>query len=171
MDTDTFWEIVDRSALRGGGDQGGQCEALRTALLALSPEEIVGFDAAFHKMMNASYTWDLWGAAYVMEGGCSDDGFDYFRAWLISQGRYAFESALSDPESMIHLAPDPDGGAEFESFMYVAGDAWAEKTGKDLFDMPNEREGGGGEPSGERWDEDEEVLAARYPKLWEKYGA
>jgi hypothetical protein len=30
---------------------------------------------------------DQWGAAYLANGGCSDDGFDYFRGWLIGQGR------------------------------------------------------------------------------------
>ena len=37
--------------------------------------------------MDDSYRWDLWGAAYLANGGCSDDGFDYFRGWLIGQGR------------------------------------------------------------------------------------
>ncbi len=30
---------------------------------------------------------DLWGAAWVLLGGASDDAFDYFRCWLIGQGR------------------------------------------------------------------------------------
>ena len=34
-----------------------------------------------------SYDWNLWGAAYLMKGGCSDDAFDYFRGWLVAQGR------------------------------------------------------------------------------------
>lgn len=170
MDIDTFWGIVDRSSLRAGGDPGAQCEALRTALISLTAEEIVSFDACFHKMMNTAFTWDLWGAAYVIEGGCSDDGFEYFRAWLISKGRYAFESALSDPESLVNLDPDPNEGASFESFMYVAGNVWEEKSGKDLMDMPNEREPGSAEPAGEPFEEDEEVLSARYPKLYEKFG-
>jgi len=26
------------------------------------------------------------GAAYIINGGCSDDGFEYFRRWLVLQG-------------------------------------------------------------------------------------
>ncbi len=34
----------------------------------------------------------------VVNGGCSDDGFEYFRGWLIGQGGAYFEAALKDPE-------------------------------------------------------------------------
>ncbi|WP_449342020.1 DUF4240 domain-containing protein [Streptomyces aurantiogriseus] len=34
-----------------------------------------------------AYTWDLWGAAWVLLDGASDDAFDFFRCWLIGQGR------------------------------------------------------------------------------------
>ncbi|WP_217498085.1 MULTISPECIES: DUF4240 domain-containing protein [Sphingomonas] len=37
--------------------------------------------------MIRSYRWDLWRAAKVAKGGVSDDGFEYFRTWLISRGR------------------------------------------------------------------------------------
>jgi hypothetical protein len=26
-----------------------------------------------------AYTWDLWGAVFVLNGGDSDDGFEYFQ--------------------------------------------------------------------------------------------
>ena len=42
------------------------------------------FEAAFRRYLNEAYTWDLWGAADVIHGGCSDDGFEYFRRWLVS---------------------------------------------------------------------------------------
>ncbi|MFL6076856.1 MAG: DUF4240 domain-containing protein [Mycobacteriales bacterium] len=37
--------------------------------------------------MAESYQGDLWGAAYLINGGASDDGFDYFRGWLIARTR------------------------------------------------------------------------------------
>ncbi len=36
--------------------------------------------------------------AYIINGGCSDDGFDYFLGWLIAKGRKYFEAALVNPE-------------------------------------------------------------------------
>ncbi|OSP39974.1 hypothetical protein B7767_28795 [Streptomyces sp. 13-12-16] len=45
----------------------------------------------------------LWAAAYVINGGCSDDGFDYFRGWLIAQGRETFERVVADPDALAEL--------------------------------------------------------------------
>lgn len=50
-----------------------------------------------------SYTNPLWVAAYIANGGCSDDGFDYFRGWLIAQGREAFERVVADPDALAEL--------------------------------------------------------------------
>ena len=36
--------------------------------------------------------------------GCSDDGFDYFRGWLIARGRQAFDQAVADPDALANLA-------------------------------------------------------------------
>jgi hypothetical protein len=46
----------------------------------------------------------LWAAAYVINGGCSDDGFDYFRAWLMLQGQGTFGQAVADLDSPADLA-------------------------------------------------------------------
>ena len=43
-----------------------------------SPEEIVAFQRVLDELMDESYRADLWGAAYVINGGCSDDGFEDF---------------------------------------------------------------------------------------------
>jgi len=47
--------------------------------------------------MADSYRVDLWGAAYLINGGCSDDAFEYFRGWLIVQGRGTYERIVADP--------------------------------------------------------------------------
>jgi hypothetical protein len=53
--------------------------------------------------MARSYVAQLWAAAFVINGGCSDDGFEYFRGWLITRGREVFERALADPDSLADL--------------------------------------------------------------------
>lgn len=67
-----FWEIVDGVA-REGGTPEDRLEALEVALTALSLDEVIGFEMTFRRLLNKAYTWDLWGAAYVIHGGCSDD--------------------------------------------------------------------------------------------------
>lgn len=54
---------------------------------------------AFQRFVRAeAYRWDLWAVAYVMNGGCSDDGFDCFLGWLVGQGRERFSASLRYPE-------------------------------------------------------------------------
>ena len=72
-------------------------------------------------MMDSAYCWSLWGAAYVINGGCSDDPFVDFRASLISRGRQVFERALSDPDSLAD--EDFDGSDWFnEGYQYAVAD-------------------------------------------------
>jgi hypothetical protein len=78
----------------------------------------------------------MWCAGWIMNGGCSDDSFEYFRLWVISRGREVYENARRDPDSLISVAdtPVPEGLFDLESLWYVANDAFEQKTGKDLHD-------------------------------------
>jgi hypothetical protein len=114
-----------------------------------------------------------------MNGGCSDDGFDYFRGWLISQGRTVFEAALENPDSLADVVPDDaeaDFGFEDEDMLNLARRAWLEKTGSSDDDFDEQRgEVGTYPPLGEfEWsdgegDIDETKGKRLYPKLWEKF--
>lgn len=54
-----------------------------------------------HHLLKDSYTSRLWAAAYIIMGGCSDDTFDYFRGWLLYQGKETYEACIEDPERLI----------------------------------------------------------------------
>lgn len=45
------------------------------------------------------YRYDLWAAAYLIGGGCSDDSFTDFRAGLIGQGCDWYEQATTSSDS------------------------------------------------------------------------
>jgi hypothetical protein len=167
-----FWQLVDASAAFEASPSR-QLAALGAALAGLSLEEIERFEAAFDHEMKRSYSWDLWGAAYIIHGGSSDDGFEYFRCWLISKGQRIFEKVLADPDSLADfLAQDTHGVLEFESFAYVARKTWSDKTGKPSNLMPNAAwmMYPGKQPSGVPFEEDPIFLAKRYPKLWKRFG-
>ncbi len=174
MQADQFWAIIERAA-RYDDHPFAQIDALRAELRNLSPEEIKSFEVAFRRYLNKAYTWDLWGAAYVIHGGCSDDSFEYFRRWLVSKGRDVYEFALADPDGLARLQarPGPDGTWDFEEIYYVAKQIFAEKGGKgDVRDYSDREAGlGGAGPSGEPFEEDEKYLAQRYPNLWRRFGA
>ena len=103
MDEQTFWGLIDQSRMDMDGDLDAQHEILVSKLSQYSPEEILEFDRILNKYNRESYTSDLWAAAYIINGGCSDDGFDYFRGWLISKGRKVYEDALKNPESLTDI--------------------------------------------------------------------
>jgi Protein of unknown function (DUF4240) len=173
MPADTFWQIIERAA-KSEHDPEAHLQALHTALGGLTLDEIIAFEVAFRRYLNQAYTWDLWGAAHVIHGSCSDDGFEYFRRWLVSRGRRIYEAALADPDSLAQLdaPPGPDGVWEFEEIYYVAGGAFEEKGGEgDVRDHSELEAGlGGPPPSGDPFAEDEAHLARRYPRLWQRFG-
>ena len=167
---DWFWDIVERTR-SPDGDQDRQMAALAAELSKLPPAEIEAFGAVFDRLRIESYSWDLWGAAHVIMGGSSDDGFEYFRVWLISRGRGVFEAAGANPDELAVLIPaDFDQSTDFELLAYVAADAWAEKTGDDPTNMPRPAHPTyADEPAGEPFEESPKDLANRYPRLWARF--
>lgn len=172
MSDDMFWAVVDRTAVLED-DPERQLDSLRAILNELSPQEIEAFEASFWRQMGRAYSWDLWGAAYVVHGGCSDDGFEYFRRWLISKGRAVYERVLADADDLADLlVADVEGVLEFEDFSpYVALEVWSSKTGRNMEDFPPllGTTLPPDEPRGTPFHEDAAHLAARYPKLWRRF--
>jgi hypothetical protein len=171
MEVSRFWRILAVSRAAAGADPGVHIRTLREALMSLEPAEIVEFDRIFREHMARAYDWDLWGAAYVIGGGCSDDGFTDFRAWLVSKGQDVFGLALQNPDSLADVLDDKDGDAQFEEFAYVASQAWEQKLGKPASEYPGDTPTASSKLTGEPWEEDEHELAGRYPRLWALFGA
>lgn len=124
MTLDEFWEHIKKTRRK---DPDAHVEKLEARLAKLPPDEILDFDHWWTVLARESYDRNLWGAAYLINGGCSDDGFDYFRDWLILQGRDVFQAAVSDPDSLADVL-GPDAG-EVECECYPALYAWFTATG------------------------------------------
>ncbi|MEI5100146.1 DUF4240 domain-containing protein [Streptomyces sp. PmtG] len=172
MDETEFWEIVDSTREAAEGDPEDHAELLVERLLRADPDVVLDFARHFEARYNRAYRWDLWGAAWVLLDGVSDDAFDYFRCWLIGQGREVFEGALHDPDSLADLLDDFDEeiDGDGEELGYAADEAYEQLTGAvapDLGIAPAPPE-----PEGTPVDfEDDAVLARIYPKLWERFAA
>jgi uncharacterized protein DUF4240 len=158
-----FWELIDQARAAGKSCAEG-ARALERILGELSLTEIEAFAREQEDLMRTSYRWDLWGAAFVINGGCSDDGFDYFRGWLMLQGRDVWEAALREPESLAGVSFE--GNAACEDALYSAGKAYESVAGRGL---PPPRDRRPDAPSGTAWQETD--LAALYPRLWERFSA
>ncbi len=159
---DSFWQIIGevRNGVASPEERPG---ALEKRLARMAAPSIQAFDNMYHQQLAKAYRWDLWGAVYLIHGGCSDDGFRYFRDSLISEGREVFEQALRDPDSLASFEFDDE--AELESFGYAASTAYEQVAGRE---MPYPETPRVEDPEGKEWTEDD--LGSMFPKLAKKYG-
>lgn len=163
MQEQAFWSIVNSVRQVAGNDTEARVDALEQQLSHLNLDEIQGFQHQYDQMIHRANRWNLWGAAYLMNGGCSDDGFSYFCDWLISEGQNTFEHALAEPDSLAELPRQEY--FELESYAYVALKLFESKGGGELErDFSIEL----AMPAGEEWSEEE--LPLLLPKLAAKYG-
>jgi hypothetical protein len=132
LDEELYWSIIENS-IRETDNQEDQELFLINEIGKLSPQEMIGFRLRTDKFLFDSYNPELWCAAYIINDGCSDGGFEYFRCWLISRGKEAFYSVKTDPDSFIKQVVEGKKSYEFEGFWYVAMNAFKNKTGKELF--------------------------------------
>jgi hypothetical protein len=162
MDEAAFWQLTSDTRAASDNDTGRQSELLEERLSQLPAQQIVDFGRIRHQLDQQAYSWEIWGAAYVIDDGCSDDCFRDFRAYLISLGREPYEAALRDPDSLAPVVQDAEQG-DWENADNVAPDAYESATGEDI---PTDDSDLSGNPSGQPWDdEDQDALVQRYPAL------
>jgi hypothetical protein len=173
LDEDLFWSILDTS-LQNFTNQDEQEQVLIQEIENLTPKEMVGFRLRTDKLLYDTYTSEMWCAGYLMNGGCSDDGFEYFRNWVISRGKSTYYKAKQNPDSLISEVNDDTEIYDFESFWYVALVAFNNKTGKDLYDyIDNDKfttKEGQYPGLEDTWQEDKpETMKKICPRLYEKF--
>ena len=171
MSEDQFWEIIEKTK---ADDPQDQLDKLVGLLSTMTVDDVFGFDYRLDKFLELSYSSDLWAAAYIICGGCPDDSFDYFRAWLISKGRDVFEKAIENPDSLADFLSEADeyDFPENEEILYASLDAYEELTGKDdFYDMLDSFDDGFQIFEIElTWDEsDPKTLQSACPILFERY--
>lgn len=176
LDENVFWKIIDKS-LKSTSNQGDQEQFLITQIGQLSPKEMIGFRLRTDKLLYDTYNSEMWCAGYIMNGGCSDDGFEYFRNWVISRGKEVYYNAKQNPDNLINEISKEQEFYEFESFWYVALQAFKQRTGQDLYNYIDEdnfkAKEGNYPPIKFTWQEDnpesmKKICPKLYDKLWNK---
>jgi hypothetical protein len=160
VDESQFWELVQRAHDAAGNDMDQKCEVLKAEIGKLSKNEANDFAILFDGMMDRAYSYKLWGAAYVIHGGCGDDTFIDFRSSLISRGRSCFERAVADPDSLADEEFD-------ETAWFYEGYQYAVTAGVKAVAGLRQRRRHPDRPSGENWVEDD--LRERFPRLIAKF--
>jgi hypothetical protein len=174
LDEDLFWKIVDASA-KNTKNQDQQQKNLINEISKLTPKQMVGFRLRTDKLLYDTYSSEMWCAGYIMNGGCSDDGFEYFRNWIISRGKDTYFKAKQNPDSLISQKDNgEDEMYEFEHFWYVALEAFEKTTGKELYDYIDEekfqtKEGNYPQFKFNWQEENTESMKKLCPKLFEQF--
>ena len=134
-----MWELTEaaRGQVRDPADAEAVAARAAIVLSARPLGEIVSADEVLWGLLADSYRHPLWAAAYLVNGGCSDDGFEYFRGWLIMQGREVYERVVADPDALAGLAAirakAPSARpVECEDTLYIASRAYRAATGGEL---------------------------------------
>lgn len=168
MRTDDFWQLIDRARAGGGGEPGAVAARAVALLAERDPEEIVGYAHHQARVLSASHTADLWGAAYLVNGGVSDDGFHQFRGWLMTQGRAVFARAVADPDSLaglpqVRAASLTGEECACEEMLTAPWDAYRRATAAEL---PVDRPSATMPDLADLWDvDDSDEARRRLPKL------
>lgn len=162
MNEENFWHLIEVVKIEAGTDLQSRPAVLQRHLSSLEPEQIQSFQQRYESLLLEANSWSLWGAASLMNGGCSDDGFKYFRDWLISEGKKTFKSGVKNPDSLASVARIEY--FELELFGYAALKAYAAKGAGELQrDFKVEY----AVTAGEEWDESD--LPRLLPALAAKY--
>jgi hypothetical protein len=184
MRIDDWWGLIERARTTVGAradDRNSPDDplpgALTDVLAALEPAEIIDFYLKSTEVTDSAYRHPLWNAAYLIEGGCGDDGFMDFRDGLILLGRDTFTRAVADPDSLaelpvvVRMSRDESGWIGFESLSYPINKAYRRSQGE--IDSFNEAVEAGvramtrpEKPTGDDWDvEDDQEMHRRLPRL------
>ncbi|MFE5596535.1 DUF4240 domain-containing protein [Streptomyces sp. NPDC056549] len=181
MDIHEFWGIIETARSAATADKPF-AEALVDELATRTTSDILSYQERFDEVHGAVYRWDVWAAAYVIGGGCSDDSFTDFRAGLIALGRDWYETVAACPDSLaehptvIGAASAQHDEAVFdEDANYAASDAFERLTGddhafyeaRDASKIPHEEHGPqDADNMGEDFDfDDPEEMRRRLPRL------
>ena len=128
VDKEAFWLLIDGvNAESDGTSQDTILRLTENKLMELPSAGIRDWYSIQQEYSNLAYRNEL-GAAYsAISGRWSDDGFIDFRAWLISQGKEVYMTAIHDPDALNQYDFDCSE-VDFEGYGYVAPYAYARKV-------------------------------------------
>lgn len=129
MTDNRFWTLIEEARSRRDFDK-----ALGAKLAALSAEEIIAYENALQRKLRDAYTFPVLAANFIIQSYTSDDVFEDFRAWLVTQGQERFEAAVADPESICDwLKRSKFEGIDGSTMLLLACDAYEEHGDEEDF--------------------------------------
>lgn len=173
MTESEFWEIIEKA--KGSGGDFAHSVRLSGLLKNKSPQEIVSFQNHFYRIHQDALKGDIWAAGMLVNGGHgTDDGFEFFRNWLIGQGRSVFDRVYANPDALAEILASievDEIDAEWESYGYVASDVYRKLINQELNVLLRSENKTSVPSKIDLASYTDEILAQNFPKLWAKFGA
>lgn len=170
MDKSAFWTLINEA--RSTSDRPDEiAEVIARRLAEASPEAVRAFDGWLWEYLRAMHRRDLWGAAYTIMGGCSEEGFVLFCAWLLTHGESMVHEVVREPDVLADL--QWDGAPQSAWLLTVAPTVYGQLTGEELpetrpdVQIPELRSWPRDRLRNYDWPED--LLEAQYPRLFERF--
>ena len=170
METARFWNLINAAE---GNDDEQLKSSLTEVLSRLDELDLIEFKTCFLDQIDRAYSWDVWNAIFLINGGCGDDSFFDFRDYLVAQGKSKYERVVADPESLLDDELDRYGEWHFAEMHYSQCPDIAYRlqlgesaTNYDVW-LPIEYKWRR-DPIGDRIDiEGDDAVKARFPRIWE----
>lgn len=160
IEENIFWELIGLNREKSE-DKFEFIENLSNQLENFKPTEIKRFARIFLSKYNELNRWEIWALAYIVRGGCGDDAFDYFKAWVISKGQKAFEDIkkLNVFELKQYFNEDP----QLEEMFHISENVYENKTNELMSPIRVKKQ----KITGKEWKE--ENLEKDFPEIWEMF--
>jgi predicted DNA-binding WGR domain protein len=145
-----FWEAIEKSntykkAHWSEYDMDEHLENLTAYLAKFGKERLILFEKTLQEKLNELYTAEIAelsfilecdfrseNGMYVFDGFLSDDGFIYFRCWLLLKGKEFFEDITKDIQSFVSGKYSFNiGDCWGEGLLYVSDEAYSENHDND----------------------------------------
>lgn len=97
-----FWELVDNSCIKSGGDRAKQLELIKAELDETTSDIIKRYCVYIMELLKEACTEDMWIAYFNMNGGYEEWGFEDFRYWIIAHGEDFWKKSIQDPTNFLH---------------------------------------------------------------------
>jgi hypothetical protein len=135
-----FWKIIESAKPKD--EEVYDADYMKDALMSLPREEVESFFFIYQSYLSKLHVNNVYALGCVLsEDDLTDDGFDYFKCWLILQGKKAVTLAIDKPDNLskhLHLVSDLyEHGLECEDFCYFIEDVYEERFGQSIYDFVN----------------------------------
>jgi len=179
-----FWALIQEANAKAENTKAIP-QWLVSRLMAFPATEIIDYSAWEAMFLDKADDERLWAAASIVADGLSDDGFDYFKCWLIAQGEAVYKAAVENPDSLADIEyKDHDffgPTVTLEEMLYVTSDAYNRKMRRPRFSKTNLPAGYQPPPGCDpgrtarknkgflKLADDKAVMKAHFPKLMKRF--